>query len=1759
MSAGCDAAFLSSSQFFSRPLRELVRIAAWLGVLGVTLFGSWHAASAQATLTTTTLMVTTASGAVTTAPAGTVITLTATVQTGTSALTQGQVNFCDASAAFCTDIHLLGKAQLTGAGTAIMKFRPGLGTHSYRAIFLGTNSDSGSSSGTSALAVTGTPYPLGSSTTIAETGSWGNYALTATVTEYGGTAAPTGSVSFLDTSEGSYALANANLESPAAGIHWPTPLGLSLPTNSPSATAVGDFNGDGILDLVVNAGGPSQPLVIFLGNANGTYASIAGPSIFTYSFGPIVVADFNGDGKLDMAVLNANSSVVTILLGNGDGTFTISGSSPASGSGPNQLAVGDFNGDGFPDLAVTDTSTNSVNILLGKGDGTFTVTASPPTVGSSPYAIAMGDFNGDGKLDLAVTDTYDDAISIVLGNGDGTFAAATTLHSGSTGSPIVAADFTGDGKLDLAVGVAGTGGASDSVTILSGNGDGTFSTPQAGTATSANSISAIHVGDFNADGSVDLVLTDSNIGTFTVFLGDGTGSFTANTVSLPGSPTFGLCSVTGDINGDGRTDLLVGVSGSASALAYLTEAMETATATANVAPASVGAHLVDASYSGDSDYNSSTSATIPLWGQLPASSITMTVTSGGSPVTSVTPGTAVTLTATILAGATPITNGQVKFCDASAAECTDIHLLATAEITSAGTAAYKFVPGPGTYSYIAELVEGGFGLASSSAASSLTVGPAPSVVYSDNTAITASGLPGDYTLTATVVGFGGPAAPTGNILFLDTSFGNTSLGTAPLGPATAGLGFLTSQAPALSGAPTSQVTGDFNGDGIPDLAFIWSSSSFGGPYSVTIFFGKGDGTFTAGPTVSPAGVQSYPVMLAGDFNSDGKTDLALLSYDGSTTSYITTLLGKGDGTFGTPQTGTAYHQGVTGGDVILGSFIEADFNGDGKLDLAVVGDYVNTGGITILLGNGDGTFRAQPNLVPSLGFGVVVAGDFNGDGIPDLIAFQYFEGGGTVLLGKGDGTFTATATAPAAGTFVRSSVVGDFNMDGKLDLAIGYSGGVTVFLGNGDGTFQPSPNGTISGSGQGLVAGDFNHDGLPDLVAATSSGGSVSLYIGTGNGNFTTAVSTLAPSQQFNNPLSLISADFNGDGRLDLALLQSGVDNASILITEPTEMATATVNSVAPVGAATHLVEASYPGDSTYPASISGTTSLTAGVALPVISPSSGTFSSAQSITITDPTPGATIFYRASGAMTTNGFVPYTSPVPLEGSGALTILAYATENGYVSSQTASATLTANFPVLATPVFSLSAGSYSGAQSVTISDSSPGATIYYTTDGSTPTTGSNVYSSPVSVSATETVKAIATAPGYANSAVATAAYTINQLTTPIIAWPIPGSIVYGTALDGSQLNATANVPGTFVYSPLAGTVLGAGTRTLLVIFTPTDTTDYKTATANVTLTVKQATPSITWATPAPIAFGVALDGTQLDATASVPGTFTYNPTAETIPAVGSDTLRAVLTPTDATNYTTATASVTLIVGQPVPILGSLSPAFGSAGGSAFLLTVGGSGFTSASVVEWGSTALSTQLVSGTQLTAQVPASAITSAGTVAVKVQNPAPGGGASNIRQFEIDSAGSNTPPTFGVIAAAVSPGSSTTYPVTLPSGANDVSAMCLNLPGGSTCSYSAANSAVTITTSSTTPAGTYQILIVFTETISGPASAIALLPILLSPLMFLRRRRAKGFRFVACLALLTAAAVTTNGCGGGGGSITPPPPQTHQITNSATVTLTVQ
>jgi hypothetical protein len=182
------------------------------------------------------------------------------------------------------------------------------------------------------------------------------------------------------------------------------------------------------------------------------------------------------------------------------------------------------------------------------------------------------------------------------------------------------------------------------------------------------------------------------------------------------------------------------------------------------------------------------------------------------------------------------------------------------------------------------------------------------------------------------------------------------------------------------------------------------------------------------------------------------------------------------------------------------------------------------------------------------------------------------------------------------------------------------------------------------------------------------------------------------------------------------------------------------------------------------------------------------------------------------------------------------------------------------------------------------------------------------------------------------------------TTPTITWPTPAPITQGTALGSTQLNAKASVPGTFVYNPAAGTVLSAGTHTLKTTFTPADTSLYNTATAQTTLVVNppKTTPIITWPAPASITQGTALSSTQLNATASVPGTFVYNPAAGTVLGTGTYTLGTTFTPSDTTLYATAKASVSLtVVAPPTTSSGPSEPPPDSSGlpfGPPYTLTI-----------------------------------------------------------------------------------------------------------------------------------------------------------------------------------------------------------------------------
>jgi hypothetical protein len=202
--------------------------------------------------------------------------------------------------------------------------------------------------------------------------------------------------------------------------------------------------------------------------------------------------------------------------------------------------------------------------------------------------------------------------------------------------------------------------------------------------------------------------------------------------------------------------------------------------------------------------------------------------------------------------------------------------------------------------------------------------------------------------------------------------------------------------------------------------------------------------------------------------------------------------------------------------------------------------------------------------------------------------------------------------------------------------------------------------------------------------------------------------------------------------------------------------------------------------------------------------------------------------------------------------------------------------------------------------------------------------------PDTAAGTYTVTATVTDPNYTGSA--SGSFVVNKA-TPTIAWATPAAITYGALLSSIQLNATASVPGTFVYSPSAGTLPSAGNQTLSATFTPTDATNYATATATVTLVVNKATPTITWGTPTAINYGTALSSAQLNATASVLGTFLYSPPAGTVLTPGSQPLSVTFTPTDGTDYNTATASLTLMVLNS-PVIISVNEAIHVSDGASF---------------------------------------------------------------------------------------------------------------------------------------------------------------------------------------------------------------------------------
>jgi glycosidase len=998
----------------------------------------------------------------------------------------------------------------------------------------------------------------------------------------------------------------------SGGGSFGAPLNSAAGAN-PLALATGDFNGDGRLD--VTAVNQNAGVSILLGKGDGTFQSAVSYAAGQTPTG-VAVGDVNGDGVADLLVTNGVPGV-SVLLGNPDGTFQ----SPLSFTDPNgarAVAVGDLNGDGKADLAVANATNGTVSVLLGNGDGTFQAAVNYPA-GGGAWSVALADLNGDGKLDLAVANSSGNSVSVLLGNGDGAFQAAVNYTTSAAPQSVAAADVNGDGRPDLVVAAA-----SGSVDVLLGDGHGGLQPPASFALTNAVSLA---LADVNGDGREDIVAASGSGRLAAVLAGAQASTTVALSSSqnpsqvqqpvtftgavMPAGPFFGAPSgtLTFSDNGSELPGGTVTLSGGSAA--YTTASL------------AAGLHPIFAAYSGDAFFQAGGSNVVNQTVNLIPQTITFppipdksygdppfqvsATASSGLPVsyTASGPCTVNGNTVTITgAGTCTITADQPGNAIYAPAPSVSNHFIISKEaesltlsapasvqqgqmVTLAAQLAAAPPAGASAVFYDGAAIAGysAFSPSGSAAFTTTLLAPGPHELrafYAGNANVqsaTSSVQPMSVTAvpsaafsaaapyavgkspsTVAVGDFNGDGYPDLAVANNDTSSPADSVSILLN---TGDGGFSAAQNYAADPGTTGLAVGDFNGDGIPDLALVSKAAQ-----RLTILRGAGNGAFT---TVSRKAAGKSPVRAAvADVNGDGLADLVVAN---SGSSNVSVLLGNGDFTF---QNAANYPAGTAPYAVVIG-----DFNGDGHTDIAVSNQ--NSNNITVLLGNGDGTFAAGVNYPAGSRPATLVAADFNHDGNLDLAVVNLGSSNTSVLLGRGDGSFQA-AVNYMTGKTPAGLVATDLDGDGNLDLAAANNGGnnVTVLDGNGDGTFR-SPAAFPSGAKPAaLVAGDFNRDGRSDVATAASGANSLSVFLGRTVSTAISLASAPNPSQAgkpvtFSARINVPSGPFFGVPSGSMVFADGGKPLATVPVT-----GTIVRFVTASLSTGTHSIVAVYSGDARF-------------------------------------------------------------------------------------------------------------------------------------------------------------------------------------------------------------------------------------------------------------------------------------------------------------------------------------------------------------------------------------------------------------------------------------------------------------------------------------------------------------------------------------------------------------------------------------------------
>ena len=920
---------------------------------------------------------------------------------------------------------------------------------------------------------------------------------------------------------------------------------------APTAVTVGDFNEDGLDDLLVTSdlNNGNGTLSLLVGNGNGTFQM---PIVLaTNANAGASVSDVDGDFHSDIVFTsNANNGTMLLLRGNGNGTFQTA-ISAAAGALPSKVLVANFdqdedreiivanqrtlfvldrrtdglfdgqitqpptfttgnpvtemvevdiNRDGILDLIGTNTNSGTISVLRGNGDGSF----QPPTTfaaGSGPYGLAIADFTGDGLDDVLVANRFSETITLLPGDGNGAFLSSTSFAVGFTVYGLVAADFDGDSKVDVAVTSDFSPGE---VAIFKGDGLGSLQkrfTYAAGAASES-----IVAADFNEDGHLDLAM--KSIAKIDVLLGNGDGSF--QTVRELSAEAYPANLIATDFNGDLHVDLVftqqtagVGLrlgNGDGSFRDEIRIEAGTLPIALRVRDLDHDGHLDLVVSNSDNtvsavlgNANGTFQASVSFSAGVSSRSLVVNDFNGDGRDDVVAGSDGFGSTASVLLAQDPVTLGRLRNGFVSA-----LHSFPTPpyEFHELDGQLYFFVGG--TEGFRREI---------------WSYNPLTSDVSFRRTFFlnSRSDLPREVVVRNGRLEF---VTNFGMIVF-EPVFNTLALLNGP-----ADIAFQQFELPTESGHRDLFIH-DFNGDGQNDLL-----SKDG--LDVNLRLGNGDGTFQA--EVSSSAGEFYGRLAVGDLNNDGRLDVVIPSQ--SSSGEVAVLLGGNNGTFQAPLTVLS---GLSPLRVAIGNF-----DGDTFRDLAVVASQ----SVTILRGNGDGTFQFASRYTVAGASNSIVVSDLDRNGHDDLIIPQPAAESGntlTVLFGLGNSEFQAPGFGLAAGARPKKVVVRDINNDLIPDLLVIRHSldkedvpTVNVLVGMGNREFEALRSFSAGTRPLDLAVTDFDRDGNVDVIIANQDKSSVhpatvSVLRGNGDGSFEPPESFTFGTARF-DAFELAVGDLNGDG-----------------------------------------------------------------------------------------------------------------------------------------------------------------------------------------------------------------------------------------------------------------------------------------------------------------------------------------------------------------------------------------------------------------------------------------------------------------------------------------------------------------------------------------------------------------------------------------------------------------------------------------------------